>query len=130
MTENVVCAPFSHKVVTFLDLPVEEVWREKSLNLRSFWKAFFSPLCFLDVAGVQQMAYGGPDLSRRICWRPQWKVSPSSWDVTEFISELHIPFKVLHNIIQVFVWAFISYSHSGRIWSVWTPCCTQTYPLW
>lgn len=25
--------------------------------------------------------------------------------------------------------AFISYSHSSRIWSFWTPCCAHTYTL-
>lgn len=59
----------------------------------------------------------------------QWKLSPSSWNVTEFISELQIPFKLLHNIIQVACGGFYQL-FTQWIWSVWTPCCAHTYPLW
>lgn len=72
------------------------------------------PPCFLEVAGVQQMAYGAPDLSRRRCWRPH---SGSSLPPLEMSLSSLVSFKFLSNFCTIssksLVEAFISYSHSG-----------------
>jgi len=74
-------------------------------------KSFFSPAFW--VAGVQQMAYGAPDLSRRWCWRPH---SGSSLPPLEMSLSSLVSFTFLSNFCTIssksLVEAFIS-SHSG-----------------